>query len=109
MSVKKMKIDCAKNSNLAEELVDFLQEKAYSVSQEEGLVTTNEKISPSILELFLDKTDRSKHKITFVDTDTYLIAIPMDLEDIGLESCEFCGYTAHHEDIQVHRRSHQAL
>ena len=104
-----MKIDCAQNNALAEELVSFLQEKEYSVSKEEGIVSTNEKISLDVLELFLEKTDRSKHKITFVDTDTYLIAIPMDLEDIGLESCEFCGYTAHHEDIQVHRRSHQAL
>lgn len=59
-----MKIDCAKNSDLADDLVGFLQEKGYSTSQEEGLVTTNEKIPLDILELFLDKTDRSKHKIT---------------------------------------------
>jgi len=104
-----MKIDCARNSDLADDLVGFLQEKGYSPSQEEGLVTTNEKISLDVLKLFLDKTDRSKHKISFVDSDTYLIAIPMDLEDIGLESCEFCGYLGHHEDIEVHRRSHQAL
>ena len=104
-----MKIDCAQNNALAEELVGFLQEKGYSVTKDEALVTTNEKIPLDILKLFLEKTDRSRHKITFVDTDTYLIAIPMDLEDIGLESCEFCGYTAHHEDVQVHRRSHQAL
>jgi len=104
-----MKIDCARNSDLADDLVGFLQEKGYSTSQEEGLVTSNEKISLDILKLFLDKTDRSKHKISFVDSDTFLIAIPMDLEDIGLESCEFCGYLGHHEDIEVHRRSHQAL
>jgi len=104
-----MIVDCAKNSDLAEELLGYLQEKKYSSSQKEGLVTTLEKIPLEILELFLNKTDRNKHKITFVDPDTYLIAIPMDLEDIGLESCEFCGFVAHHEDIQVHRRSHQAL
>ncbi len=104
-----MKIDCAQNNAPAEELVGFLQEKGHSVSQEEALVTTNEKIPLDILELFLEKTDRSKHKITFVDSDTYLIAIPMDLEDIGLESCEFCGYLGHSEDVRVHRRSHQAL
>ncbi len=104
-----MKIDCAQNNALAEELVSFLQEKEYSVSKEEDIVSTNEKITLDVLELFLEKIYRSKHKITFVDTDTYLIAIPMDLEDIGLESCEFCGYLGHHEDIEVHRRSHQAL
>jgi len=104
-----MEIDCAQNSDLADDLVSFLQEKGYSTSQEEGLVTTNEKIPHNILELFLDKTDRSKHKITFIDSDTCLIAIPMDLEDIGLESCEFCGYTAYRELVEIHRRSHQGL
>ncbi len=104
-----MKIACAENNDLAEELVSFLQEKGNSVSQKDSLVTTREKIPLGILELFLNKTDRNKHKITFVDKDIYLIAIPMDLEDIGLKSCEFCGYLAHPEDIEVHRRSHQAL
>jgi len=104
-----MKIDCAQNGDLAEELVSFLQVKGNSVSQEEGLITTREKIPLDILELFLHKSGRSKHKITFIDSDTFLLAIPMDLEDIGLETCEFCGYLGHHEDIEVHRRSHQAL
>ncbi len=107
--MKKMKIDCAKNSSLAEDLVSFLQEKGYSASQEESLVAINEKIPHNVLELFLDKTDRSKHKITIFDPDTYLIAMPMDLEDLGLESCEFCGYIGHSVEIEVHRRSHQAL
>jgi len=104
-----MKIDCAENNDLAKDLVGFLQEKGFSVIQEEDLVTIDKKIPLDILDLFLDRTNRSKHKITFVDSDTYLIAIPMDLEDLGLESCEFCGYLGHHEDIEVHRRSHQAL
>jgi len=104
-----MKVDCAQNNALAEDLNGFLQENGYSVSQEDSIVTINAKITRSILELFLEKTDRSKHKITLVDSDTYLIAIPMDLEDIGLESCEFCGYLGHPEEVEVHRRSHQAL
>ncbi len=104
-----MKVDCAHNNALAEDLNSFLQENGYSISQEDSIVTINEKIPRSVLELFLQKTDRSKHKITIVDSDTYLIAIPMDLEDIGLESCEFCGYLRHPEEVGVHRRSHQAL
>ncbi len=39
----------------------------------------------------------------------YFIVIPLDLENIGLESCEFCGYTAYRELVEIHRRSHQAL
>jgi len=104
-----MEVDCAQNNALAEDLNSFLQENGYSVSQEDCIVTINAKIPRNILELFLEKTGRSKHKITIVNSDTYLIAIPMDLEDIGLESCEFCGYTAHRELVEIHRRSHQAL
>jgi len=102
-------IDCAQNNKLAEELTIFLRNEGYSVTQENDLVTVDKKLSKSILESFLKKTDRLGHKITPIDFDSYVIAIPLDLEDIGLESCEFCGYTAHRELVEIHRRSHQAL
>ena len=103
------KVDCAGNNELAEELTIFLQNESYSVTHENDLVTVDEKLSKSILESFLKKTDRDRHKITLIDSDSYVIAIPLDLEDIGLESCEFCVYTAHRELVEIHRRSHQAL
>jgi len=86
-------IDCAQNNELADELTTFLRNESYSVTQENDLVTVNEKLS----------------KITPIDSDSYLIAIPIGIEDIGLESCEFCGYTAYRELVEIHRRSHQAL
>ncbi len=104
-----MKIDCAQNNTIAQELTTFLRKGGHSANQDDDLIIIDEKLHISILESFLKKTDRSKHKITIVDSDTYLIAIPMDLEDIGLESCEFCGYLGHPEEVEVHRRSHQAL
>ena len=103
------KIDCAQNDKLAKELTTFLQSKEYSVTQEEDLVTVDDKLSKSVLQIFLKNTDRIKHKITPIDSDSYVIAIPVDLEDIGLESCEFCGYTGYRELVEIHRRSHQAL
>ena len=102
-------IDCAQNNKLAEELTIFLRNESYSVTQENDLVTVDEKLSKSTLESFLKKTGRVGHKITPIDSDSYVIAIPLDLEDIGLESCEFCGYTAHRELVEIHRRSHQGL
>jgi len=103
------KVDCAGNNTLAEELTIFFQNEDYSVIQEKDLVTVDQKLSKSILESFLKKTGRNRHKITPIDSDSYLIAIPLDLEDIGLESCEFCGYTGYRELVEIHRRSHQAL
>ena len=102
-------IDCAGNDKLAEELIIFLRNESYSVTPENDLVTVDGKLSKSILESFLKKTGRVKHKITPIDSDFYLIAVPLDLEDIGLESCEFCGYTAYRELVEIHRRSHQGL
>ncbi len=102
-------INCAQNNELAEELTIFLRNESYSVTQENDHVTVDEKLSKSILESFLKKTGNVRHKITPIDSDSYLIAIPLDLEDIGLESCEFCGYTAYRELVEIHRRSHQAL
>ncbi len=103
------KIDCAQNTELAEEIAEFLQEKNFSITCENDLLITNARLSKSLLELFLEKTDRTRHKITLVEPDTFLIAIPVKMEEIGLESCEFCGYTSHHDLVEVHRRTHQGL
>ena len=104
-----MIVDCAKNNILAKELRSFLSEKGISVKLADDLVISEKKISHNILELFLKETDRSKHKAIPFDSDTFILAIPKDLEDIGLESCEFCGYTSHHDLVEVHRRTHQGL
>ena len=102
------RIDCAQNTALAQKLIEFLKEKNCSVTKENELLMVSGNFSKSLLESFLEKTNRIRHKITLVEHDSYLIAIPVNMEDIGLESCEFCGYTSHSELVQVHR-SHQAL
>ena len=104
-----MIIDCAQNSALAKELLSFLLQKGISARLSDDLVVSDKKLSKNILELFLKETNRSKHKVTPFDSDTFVIAIQKDLEDIGLESCEFCGYTSHHDLVEVHRRTHQGL
>ena len=102
-------IDCVGNEKLQEELTVFLRNEGYSVTHENSLVVVEKKLSKSEIDSFLKKTDRLKHKTTFVDADSYVIAIPVAIKDIGLDSCEFCGYTGYTELIEVHRRTHQAL
>ncbi len=104
-----MIVDCAQNRVLAKELISFLSDKGISAKLTDDLVIFDKKISKNILELFLKETDRSKHKAIPFDSDTFVLTIPKDLEDIGLESCEFCGYTSHHDLVEVHRRTHQGL
>ncbi|MCV0391945.1 MAG: hypothetical protein K5790_01480 [Nitrosopumilus sp.] len=103
------KIDCAQNTELAKELIKFLWEKNCHVKQENELLIVDEKIPKSLLETFLEDTSRTRHKITLTEPDSFLISIPVSMEEIGLETCEFCGYTSHHDLVQVHRRTHQAL
>ena len=103
------KIDYAQNKELADELIKFLHEVNYSVTRENDLLIVNQQLSQSILESFLKTTGRAKHKITLLEPDSYLISIPVSAEAIGLESCEFCGYTSQSELVKVHRRTHQAL
>ncbi len=102
-------IDCAGNEKLLEELTIFLRNEGYSVTRKNSFVVVEKKLSKSEIDSFLKKTDRPKHKTTFVDADSYVIAIPVEIKDIGLDSCEFCGYTGYAELIEVHRRTHQAL
>lgn len=104
-----MIVDCANNSNLAKELVVFLAEKGLTVTKSNDQVITEKKLSKTILEMFLKETGRSKHKVIPIDSDSFVIAIPKTLDDIGLDSCEFCGYIAHRELVYVHRRTHQGL
>jgi len=104
-----MLVDCARNSDLAKELTLFLNEKGFHARLAKDQVISDKKISQNTLQLFLKETTRSKHKIIPFDSDSVVIAIPKSLEDIGLESCEFCGYTAHWELVEVHRRTHQGF
>ena len=102
-------IDCAQNFELAQELTEFLRDENYTLTQENDIIMTSQKIPKSVLEKFLKETKRPKHKISLIESDSFVIAIPVDLEDIGLESCEFCGYTGHRELVNVHRRTHQGI
>lgn len=104
-----MIIDCANNPELAKELIAYLKEKNIQAYIQDGTVMTAQDLKLENLEMFLKHTDRHKHKAQLIDKMRFLISIPSNLEDLGLESCEFCGYIEHSEEIQVHRRSHQAL
>ena len=102
-------IDCAQNYELAQELTEFLYNENYTVTQENDVITSNQKIPKSVMKKFLKETNRPKHKISLLESYSFVIAISVDLEDIGLESCEFCGYTDHRELVNVHRRTHQGI
>lgn len=104
-----MIIDCANNPELANELLVYLKEKNIQAYIQNGTIMTAQELKLENLEIFLKHTGRHKHKAQLIDKMTFLLSIPSNLDDLGLVSCEFCGYLGHSEDVDVHRRSHQAL
>jgi len=104
-----MIVDCANNTELAKELMAYLKEKNIQAYIQDGMVMTAQDLKLENLEMFLKHTDRHKHKAQLIDKMRFLISFPSNLEALGLESCEFCGYIGHSVEIEVHRRSHQAL
>ena len=69
---------------------------------------TSQKIPKSVMERFL-KGKKPKYKISLIETNSVLIAITVDLQDIGLESCEFCRHVDHRESVNIHRRTHHGI
>ena len=104
-----MIVDCADNLELARELVAYLKEKKIEAYIQEGVVMTPKELKLENLEMFLKHSQRHRHKAQLIDKMKFLLSIPKNLEDLGLTSCEFCGYLGHPEAVDVHRRSHQAL
>ena len=102
-----MIIDCNKNKELASELSDSLAQ--YKTVQEDDKIVITDEITSDIIESHLKKINRPKHRVFLVEQEKFLIAIPQDLHDIGMDSCEFCGYVDYTDLVGLHRKSHQAL
>ena len=108
-NLRKMIVDCANDSKLAEELIAYLKENNIQAYIQDGLIMTAQDLKLENLEIFLKHTGRHKHKAQLLDKMKFLLSIPSNVEEFGLESCEFCGYTGYPEIVEIHRKTHGAL
>jgi hypothetical protein len=99
-------IDCAGDNEIALELENYLKNRGFQAKAEESLVYADKNVD-KILTLFLKETNRKEYKITKIDSANLLLAREIPLEDLGLLSCEICGYVLSNEDeLMNHRRAH---
>lgn len=100
-------IDCAYDTNLAEELDKYLKDHGLQTKIEKSSLIVEKQDLEKILKLFLAETERSDYKIRRIDSETFLVAREVPIEEFGFFRCEMCGYVvSSEEELLVHRRSH---
>lgn len=111
----RIRIDCAGDQSLCEELVAFFKENKLSCSHQEDQEVIveygNENSADSIKEMvqkFLEQSSRHKHQLNKVDDGVYVLAVPLNSQqDSGIISCDICGFsTPYQEEFEMHQRIH---
>jgi len=100
-------IDCAGDTELAHELVNYLKSNRIDAAQEHSLVLTDQSGVEKILNAFLKNTARSEYSILKSDVETFVVAKVVPIEDFGLLKCNICGYVlSSEEELTAHQRAH---
>lgn len=99
-------VDCANDEKIASELATYLSGHGYKVEINGALVVINENDVEKTLKSFIKDTGKSEYGILRSDSETFVLAKVVQIEDFGLPICEICGYAAPEEELFAHRRAH---
>lgn len=99
-------IDCAFDEKFSKELTNYLNKKGYKTNQTGSQIILDVKIGKEVLFDFLKHTKKINYDILEMDSNTFVIAKKVDVEDFGLGRCEMCGFVAFEEELFAHRRTH---
>ena len=100
-------VDCANDEAIATNLKEYLSARGYEARKDDSLVIiTNGKDIKENLESFIKDTNKIGYKILQSDSETFVLAKVVQIEDFGLPICEICGYAAPEEELFAHRRAH---
>ena len=100
-------IDCAADTELAGELVNYLKNNGIDSTQEDSLVLVERAEVENILKMFLKETGRLKYSILQSDLTTFVVAKVVPIEEFGLLKCNICGYVvSSEEELTAHQRAH---
>ena len=100
-------IDCANDEEIATNLKEYLSTRGYEAIKDDSLVIiTDGKDIKKNLESFIKDTDKIGYKILQSDSETFILAKVVHIENFGLPICEICGYAAPEEELFAHRRAH---
>ena len=99
-------IDCAFDEKFSKELTNYLNKKGYKTNQTGSQAILDVKIGKEVLFDFLKHAKKINYDILEMDSNTFVIAKKVDVEDFGLGRCEMCGFVAFEEELFAHRRTH---
>lgn len=100
-----MRINCAFDTDLAEELAVYLRKAGHTVTISDCIVTTK---SDAVDELatFAIKTKRQDYQIKFFE-DGIIFSKNIPIEKMGLKVCKQCGFLAKTDsDFEIHQDTH---
>jgi len=99
-------IDCAFDEKFSKELSNYLNKKGYKTNLASSQVILDVKIGKEVLFDFLKHAKKTNYDILEMDSNIFVIAKKVDVEDFGLGRCDICGYIAFEEELFAHRRAH---
>lgn len=100
-------IDCANDEEMAAHLENYLSRQGYETKIDGSLVmiSTDKNIKKS-LESFIKNTEKTGYEVIQADSETFVVARVVSIEDFNLSRCEMCGFVASEEELFAHRRAH---
>lgn len=99
-------IDCANDEEMATELENYLSRQGYGTKIDGSIVISNDKIIKKNLQSFIENTQKAGYEILQADSETFVIAKLVSIEDFELSRCEMCGFVASEAELFAHRRAH---
>ena len=100
-------IDCANDEEIAVELERYLSQQGYDTKIDGSLVMiSNDKNIKKSLESFIKNNKKIGYGILQADSETFVVAKVVGIEDFDLSRCEMCGFVASEEELFAHRRAH---
>ena len=102
-------IDCANDTEIAQELENYLKDLGFSAKTEESTVAVNDIDVERILGYFLLETNRIEYSVRKIDSTNFILAKEVMIEHFGFQRCEMCELVvSSKEELMVHRRTHDA-
>ena len=100
-------IDLANDTELAKELHDYLKKKGIFSNLEAAEIKIEKNaFDLEIFKSFLWDTKRTTHTIKKINPSLFLISKDVDVEDLGMGTCEICGLVGFEEQLYSHRWTH---
>jgi hypothetical protein len=100
-------IDCANDEEIAIDLERYLAKQGHETKIDGSLVMIPNDIEiKKSLESFIKNTQKTGYDVLEADSETFVIAKVVSIEDFELSRCEMCGFVASEEELFAHRRAH---